>query len=275
MTCCDEDDFDFNVIDSQIVWDEDNKDLLLLELDTEKIILTDDGDIVLTKPDNMQVEEKQIVPLSDDVVMLPPEEDMADIVSTRNIVLKRKIKNNELAQIKKRKNETDILVRGIPAIESELTLPAIESGATLTAIMPPSTDPLANVDISTMQSLPWVDFKTVLDNTESSRREQVILDILQSNMPGSDDDVYYVDHDPETNTFSIKIDESSDEIQDFIEGILIIDTQFRLQYLSVKERQTLIKKRKLRIKESRKNYNANKAAEVLEKKLSASEKKRD
>ena len=275
MTCCDEDDFDFNVIDSQIVWDEDNKDLLLLELDTEKIILTDDGDIVLTKPDNMQVEEKQIVPLSDDVVMLPPEEDMADIVSTRNIVLKKKIKNNELAQIKKRKNETDILVRGIPAIESELTLPAIESGATLPAIMPPSTGPLANVDISTMQSLPWVDFKTVLDNTESSRREQVILDILQSNMPSSDDDVYYVDHDPETNTFSIKIDESSDEIQDFIEGILIIDTQFRLQYLSVKERQTLIKKRKLRIKESRKNYNANKAAEVLEKKLSASEKKRD
>ena len=275
MTCCDEDDFDFNVIDSQIVWDEDNKDLLLLELDTEKIILTDDGDIVLTKPDNMQVEEKQIVPLSDDVVMLPPEEDMADIVSTRNIVLKKKIKNNELAQIKKRKNETDILVRGILAIESELTLPAIESGATLPAIMPPSTGPLANVDISTMQSLPWVDFKTVLDNTESSRREQVILDILQSNMPSSDDDVYYVDHDPETNTFSIKIDESSDEIQDFIEGILIIDTQFRLQYLSVKERQTLIKKRKLRIKESRKNYNANKAAEVLEKKLSASEKKRD
>ena len=275
VTFCDEDDINFNVIDSQIVWDEDNKDLLLLELDTDKITLTDDGDVVLTKPDNMQVEEKQIVPLSDDVVMLPPEEDMADIVSTRNIVLKRKIKNNELAQIKKIKNETDILVRGVPAIESELTLPAIESGATLPAIMPPSTGPLANVDISTMQSLPWVDFKTVLDNTESSRREQVILDILQSNMPSSDDDVYYIDHDPETNTFSIRIDESSNEIQDFIEGILIIDTQFRLQYLSVKERQTLIKKRKLKIKESRNNYNANKAAKVLEKKLSASEKKRD
>ena len=219
MTFYDEDDVDFNVIDSQIVWDEDNSDLVPPELDNDKIILTDDGDVVLTEPDNMQVDEKQIVPLSDDVVMLPPEEDMADVVSTRNIVFKRKIKNNELAQIKKIKNETDILVRDVPAMESEPTLPAIETGATLPAIMPPSTGPLANVDISTMQRLPWVDFKTILDNTESSRREQVMLDILQSNMPSSGDDIYYIDHDPETNTFSIKIDESSDEIQDCIEGI--------------------------------------------------------
>ena len=272
VTFYDEDDVDFNVIDSQIVWDEDNKDLVPLELDTDKIILTDDGDVVSTEPDNMQVEEKQIVPLSDDIVMLPPEEDMADIVSTRNIVLKRKIKNNELAEIKKIKNETDILVRDVPAIESEPTLPAIESGATLPAIMPPSTDPLANVDISTMQRLPWVDFKTILDNTESSRREQVILDISQSNMPSFGDDIYYVDHDPETNTFNIKIDESADEIQNFINGILMIDAQLRLQDLSDKERQVLIKKRKMKIKELRKNYGANEAVDVLEKKLSPSEK---
>ena len=204
--------------------------------------------------------------------MLPPEEDMADIVSTRNIVLKRKIKNNELAQIKKIKNETDILVRDVPAIESEPTLPAIESGATLPAIMPPSTDPLANVDISTMQRLPWVDFKTILGNTESSRREQVILDISQSNLPSFGDDIYYVDHDPETNTFNIKIDESADEIQNFINGILMIDAQLRLQDLSDKERQVLIKKRKMKIKELRKNYGANEAVDVLEKKLSPSEK---
>ena len=73
LTFYDEDDVDFDVIDSQIVWDEDNKVLVPLELDTDKIILPDDGDVVLTEPDNMQVEEKQIVPLSDDVVMLPPE----------------------------------------------------------------------------------------------------------------------------------------------------------------------------------------------------------
>ena len=272
VTFYDEDDVDFNVIDSQIVWDEDNKDLVPLELDTDKIILTEDGDVVLTESDNMQVKEKQIVPLSDDVVMLPPEEDMADVVSTRNIVLKRKIKNNELAQIKKIKNKTDILVRDIPAIESEPTLPAIESGATPPAIMPPSTGPRVNVDISTMQRLPWVDFKTILDNTEPSRREQVILDILQSNMPSSGDDIYYIDHVPETNTFSIKTDESADEIQNFINGILIIDAQLRVQDLSDKERQVLIKKRKMKIKELRKNYGANEVADVLEKKLSPSEK---
>ena len=104
---------DFNVDDSQIVWDDDNKDFVPLELDNDKIYMTDDGDVVLVKPDNMQVEEKQIVPLSNDVVMLPPEENMADVVSTRNIVLKRK-KKNVVGQIKKIKNETDILVRDVP-----------------------------------------------------------------------------------------------------------------------------------------------------------------
>ena len=197
---------------------------------------------------------------------------MADVVSTRNIVLKRKIKNNELAQIKNIKNETDVLVRDVTAIESEPTLPAIKSGATLPAIMPPSTGPLAHVDISTMQRLPWVDFKTILDNTESSRREQVILDILQSNMPSFGDDIYYIDHDPETNTFSIKIDESTDEIQNFLNSILIIDAQLRVQDLSDKERQVLIKKRKMKIKELRKNYGANEVADVLETKPSPSEK---
>ena len=257
VTFYDKHNVDFNVVDSQIVWDKDNKDLVRLELDTDKIIVTDNGDVVLTEPDNMQVEEKQIVALSDDVVMLPPEEDMTDVVSTRNIVLKRKIKNNELAQIKKIKNETDILVRDVH------DLPAIESAPTLPAIMPASTGPLANFDISTMQHLPWVDFKTLLDNTESSRREQVIPDILQSNMPSSGDDVYYIDHDPETNTLSIKIDESADDIT---------DARLRVQDLSDKERQALIKKRKIKIKELRKNYGANEVADILEKKLSPSEK---
>ena len=83
-------DIDFNVTDSQIVWDEDNKDLVPLEFDSNKVIMTDDGDVILTEPDNMQVEEKQLIPLSNDSIMLPPEEDMTDIISTKNILLKRK-----------------------------------------------------------------------------------------------------------------------------------------------------------------------------------------
>ena len=83
-----EDDIDFNVTDSQIVWDDNNKDLVPLEFDSDKVIMTDDRDVILTEPDNMQVEEKQIIPLSNDSIMLPPEEDMSDIISTKNILLK-------------------------------------------------------------------------------------------------------------------------------------------------------------------------------------------
>ena len=61
--------------------------------------MTDDGDVILLEPGNMQVEEKQVVPLSDNVVMLPPEKEMTDLVSTRNIVLKRK-QPSPIAQIK-------------------------------------------------------------------------------------------------------------------------------------------------------------------------------
>ena len=66
--------------------------------------------MILTEPDNMQVEEKQLIPLSNDLIMLPPEEDMTDIISTKNILLKRKQPDRPVAQIKKIKNEADISV---------------------------------------------------------------------------------------------------------------------------------------------------------------------
>ena len=78
---------------------EDNKDLIPLEFDTHKIIITDDGDVILIEPDNMQVEEKQLVPLSNDSIMLPPEENMTDIISARNIVVKRKQLDISVGQI--------------------------------------------------------------------------------------------------------------------------------------------------------------------------------
>ena len=78
---------------------EDNKDLIPLEFDTDKIIITDDGDVILIEPDNMQVEEKQLVPLSNDSIMLPPEENMTDIISARNIVVKRKQLDISVGQI--------------------------------------------------------------------------------------------------------------------------------------------------------------------------------
>ena len=58
--------------------------------------------------DNMQIEEKPIIPLSEGVVVLPPEEKM-ELLGTCNLVLKRKQPNNEIAKIKRMRNETDIL----------------------------------------------------------------------------------------------------------------------------------------------------------------------
>ena len=303
-------DIDFNVTDSQIVWDEDNKDLVPLEFDSNKVIMTDDGDVILTEPDNMQVEEKQLILLSNDSFMLPPEEDMTDIISTKNILLKRKQPDRPIAQIKKIKNETDIsitntikhpifkkmekekkatnrltriLSQGKPleirikdellAIEDSPSLPALKAPPTLPALMPPSASrPLTTVDAETMQRIPWVDFNVVLDNTEKYNREQVIFDILQANMPNSGDDIYYVYQDPETNVFSIKTDEIAEEIQDFVKNIRIIDAKLALEALSKKERNYLLKVRSLKIKELKKTYGANVLADVLDNKLSESEK---
>ena len=242
--------------------------------------------------------------------MLPPEEDMADIISNKNILLKRKQPDLPVAQIKKIKNETDIsitntikhpifrkmekekkatnrltriLSQGKPleirikdellAIEDSPSLPALEAPPTLPTLMPPSVSrPLATVDAETMQPMPWVDFNVVLDNTEKYNREQVIFDILQANIPNSGDDIYYVYQDSETNVFSIKTDEIAEEIQDFVENIRIIDAKLALEALSKKERNYLLKVRSLKIKELRKTYGANVLADVLYNKLSESEK---
>ena len=303
-------DIDFNATDSQIVWDEDNKALVPLEFDSNKVIMTDGGDVILTEPDNMQVEEKQLIPLSNDSIMLPPEEDMTDIISTKNILLKRKQPDLPVAQIKKIKNETDISItntikhpifrkmekekkatdrltrilwQGKPLeirikdellfIEDSPSLPALEAPPTPLALMAPSASrPLATVDVETVQHMPWVDFNVVLDNTEKYNREQIIFDILQANMPNSGDDIYYVYQDPETHVFSIKTDEIAEEIQDFVENIRIIDAKLALEALSKKERNYLLKVRSLKIKELRKTYGANVLADVLDNKFSESEK---
>ena len=110
-----------DITDPQIIWDkdnkdviplydEDNKDLIPLEFDTDKIIMTDDGDVILTEPDNMQIEQKPLI-ASGNSITLPPEENMTDIISTRNIVVKRKNPDIAIGEIKKIKNETDISIK--------------------------------------------------------------------------------------------------------------------------------------------------------------------
>ena len=174
---------------SNFVPPSDGDDLIPKEMDTEKIILTDDGDAMLIDPDNMQKDEKPFNFVSENVIeLLSGEKDM-EVVRTKNIVLERKNTNNEVAQIKKQK--LDNCWEVVPKKENEIP---------------------ANVDISTIEHLPWVDFKTILDNTDLNKRTQDILDILQNNMPASGDDIYYIYHDQKTNTFSIEVDGISDEI---------------------------------------------------------------
>ena len=125
-----DDDIDFDVADSKIIWDEDNKDLVPLELDDNKIVLTDDGDVILVEPDNMLIEEKPIMPLSEGVVAFPPEEEM-ELAGTPILFLKRKQPNNEIGKIKEIRNETDILVRDVkPDVKPQ----------ELTVALPPSTE---------------------------------------------------------------------------------------------------------------------------------------
>ena len=88
-----DDDIDFKVLPY-----DDNADLVPLEIDKNKIVLTDDSDVVLTEPDNMEVEDKPFGQTSEGVVALPPKKDI-ESVSTRNIVLKRKNPNNEIVEI--------------------------------------------------------------------------------------------------------------------------------------------------------------------------------
>ena len=134
---------------SNFVPPSDEDDLIPKEMDTDKIILTDDGDVMLIDPDNMQKDEKPFKFVSEDVVELPSEEEDMEVVRTKNIVLKRKNTNNEVAQVKKQKLDTEIAVRDVlPKKEHEIP---------------------ANVDISTIERLPWVDFKTILDNTDLNK----------------------------------------------------------------------------------------------------------
>ena len=67
--------------------EDDNKIIQLpIQFDADKIILTDDGDVKMIEPENMQVEEKSLVPLSDGTIALPQPQEM-EVIRTRNLVL--------------------------------------------------------------------------------------------------------------------------------------------------------------------------------------------
>ena len=158
-------------------------------------------------------------------------------------------------------------------MKKDKKIASIETSKDLVRIKAEGGELRPTVNAATMRRLPWIDFNSVIDNTESSRRQQVIFDLLQRNLPDSADDIYYIYHDENTNTLSIEVDETSEEIQNFIGSIMLIDARLRIEDLSDKERQTLIRKRKLKVKELKKTYEAKVAANLLEKRMTLDEKK--
>ena len=108
--------------------DEDDNKKLPIVMDTDKIVITEDGDVQLTEPENMQVEDKPIIVLTDGTVALPPTQEM-EAVKTRNIVLKRKYpEENQFDNIKMIKNESaNITVRDVVPYSSETTVVSYEN----------------------------------------------------------------------------------------------------------------------------------------------------
>ena len=88
-----DDDIDFKIHvkreDGMMSWEEPEPDPTTIEIDEDKFVVTDDGDVILTEPDNIQIDYKPIVPYLEGVAQLPLEVEMEE-VKTKNLVLKRK-----------------------------------------------------------------------------------------------------------------------------------------------------------------------------------------
>ena len=251
----------------------DEPDPAPIEIDEDKFVVTDDGDVILTEPDNMQIDYKPISPYSEGVIQLPPELEM-DEVKTKSLVLRRIQPKNEAANIQKIKSETEIKVRDVPEI---ITISDDDDYGVKPDVKPkirikPEPGNMPAVDANTMRRMPWVNFNEILRETEAEKREQVIFDILQKNLPESND-TYYVYHDQETNTFSIEVEEAAEDVQNLIESVYIIDAKLETQDLSDKERSQLKRTRKMKLKELDKMYGATTIARILGDKLTDEQKK--
>ena len=112
-------------------------------------------------------------------------------------------------------------------MKKDKKIASIETSKDLVRIKAEDGELRPTVDAATMRRLPLIDFDSIIDNSESSRRQQVIFDLLQNNLPDSADDIYYIYHDENTNTFSVEVDETSEEIQNFIGSIMLIDARLK------------------------------------------------
>ena len=224
------------------------KPQIIPEFDNDKIIIDDEGEVIMTDPDNALIDYNSTVPYYKEIIQLPADNDshMTD-VRTKNLVLKRKRPQDESATVKKYIAGTDINARSVWDVALPIQDEVIEineEGGEEEDIKPDiNSDGLATVDIHTMHKMPWVDFSIVLRENNAERREQAIMELIQNNMPDNNDQ-YYIYPDQETNTFSVELDENAEEVQDFIENIRVIDAKLKIGHLSIKERKRLKNEKK-------------------------------
>ena len=252
------------------------------EFDENKIIVDNEGEVTITDPDNAQVEYNPIVPhYNDQIVQLPPDPEDVYITDprTKNIILKRKHPNDESFIVKKYISGTDINTRSVwdatlPITESEAQTVASASGGghddgggEELDVKPFSYQRgLATVDIHTMRKMPWVDFSVILTENDAEKREEAIMTLLQNNIPDNND-MYYIYHYQETNTFSVEVDEDAEDVRDLIEGVCVIDAQLKYEDFSAKKRKALKNRRKQIIETLRNHYGDKTLSRVLSNKM--------
>ena len=230
---------------------------IIPEFNNEKIIVDSEGEVTIDEPENAQINydtSSSVVPYYNEVIELN-DTPMPD-VRTKNIVLKRKHPKDDSITAKKYIAGTDIVSRSIwdvgAPVDESLEISDDDDKNSLIEISgddePEIADVkpfvnnsgLATVDIHTMRKMPWVDFSIILQENDAERREQVIMDLLQNNMPDSNDQ-YYIYHNQETNHFSVELDEDADELRDLVERVRVIDAKLKIEYLTAKERKSLKK----------------------------------
>ena len=228
-----------------------NKNKIIREFDNDKIVIDEEGEVTIVEPDNAQInyDTNSVLPYYNEVIQLPNNDTHMPDVRAKNLILKRKHPEEGMA-VKKYISGTDITNRNVwnvsaPIVNDEVI--EIESDSDVEEIIDVkpyiNQSGLATVDINTMKKMPWVDFNIILNENDAERREQVIMDLLQNNLP-HDNDQYYIYHDQESNTFSVELDEDADEIRDLVERARVIDARLKIEYMTAKERKDLKKTEK-------------------------------
>ena len=221
-----------------------SKNRIIPEFDNDNIIIDGEGEVKIINPENAQINyDTNLIPYYNEIIQLPNQDTHMNDIRTKNLILKRKHPEEGMS-VKKYISGTDITNRNVwnvnPPYENDIIEISDDSDIDEIIDVKPyiNQSGLATVDIHTMRKMPWIDFNIILTENDPEKREQVIMDLLQNNMP-HDNDQYYIYHDQETNTFSVELDEDADEIRDLVERARVIDARLKIEYMTAKERKNL------------------------------------